>query len=307
MGPARFVLLSSLCSIWNEWFMKLTTFMAEDTVRIGLVVQGGLVDATRRLEGECCLAKVLQENKLQQLATFTAAPPDYLFEDIQLLPPIPRPQHILAVGVNYDAHRLETGRAKSPYPTLFVRWPSSIVGSGQPIVRPSVSKRFDFEGELAVVIGRSAYRVSRDQALSYIVGYSCFQDGSIRDFQRHTSQFTPGKNFDKTGGFGPWITTSDEISDPSSLTLTTRINGEVVQHASISDLIFDIPELIEYITTFVRLEPGDVIATGTPSGVGDKRTPPKYLQPGDLLEVDISQLGILKNPVIDEAVSSRGA
>ena len=160
-------------------------------------------------------------------------------------------------------------------------------------------ERFDYEGELAVIIGRGGRRIPRAQALEHVAGYACFDDGSVRDYQRHTSQFTPGKNFDGSGGFGPWMVTADEIPNPSALQLTTRLNGQVMQHASTADLIFDIPALIAFISTFTPLEPGDVIATGTPSGVGDKREPLRYLRLGNMLEVEISGIGTLRHPVVD--------
>jgi 2-keto-4-pentenoate hydratase/2-oxohepta-3-ene-1,7-dioic acid hydratase in catechol pathway len=168
-------------------------------------------------------------------------------------------------------------------------------------VRPRASTKFDYEGELAVVIGRTARHVSRDRALEYVAGYTCFNDGSLRDWQGHSTQFTPGKNFEGSGAMGPWLVTSDELPDPAALHLTTRVNGDTVQSAPLSDLLFDVPALIEYISTFARLEPGDVIATGTPGGVGAYRTPPLWLRPGDVVEVEIDRIGVLRNSVIDEA------
>lgn len=216
-------------------------------------------------------------------------------------PPVPQPQRILCIGVNYAAHRAESDRpSDSPYPTVFVRFPSSMVGHGEPIVRPHVSDRFDWEGEMAVVIGRTARYVDAADALSHVAGYTCFNDGTIRDYQRHTSQFTPGKTFDRSGSCGPWVVTADEIPDPSALHLRTLVNGVEMQSAPTSHLIHDVPALISYCSQFTALEPGDLIVTGTPGGVGYARTPPIFLVPGDVVEVEISGIGTLRNEVVDE-------
>jgi 2-keto-4-pentenoate hydratase/2-oxohepta-3-ene-1,7-dioic acid hydratase in catechol pathway len=212
-------------------------------------------------------------------------------------PLIPHPGRVICVGINFKAHMKEMGRAPPEYPWLFVRWGDSQVGHGQPIIRPTVSEQYDFEGELALVMGRTARHVQAKDALDYVGGYTCFMDGSVRDWQRHGSQFTPGKNFKASGSFGPWLVTADEIPDPKVLNLETRLNGEVMQQAPISDLKFDVPALIEYISTFAQLQPGDVISTGTPGGVGFARNPPVWLKIGDTLEVDIDGIGVLSNPV----------
>ena len=206
---------------------------------------------------------------------------------------------ILCVGVNYRPHIEEMGRDVPDHPVVFVRFAQSLVGDGEAIIRPAVSEQFDFEGELAVVIGREANRISRHEALDYVAGYCCFMDGSLRDWQRHTMQFTPGKNFDRSGAIGPVVAAS-EIPDPTVLTLTTRVNGETMQRGSVADLVFDIPALIEYCSTFTTLRHGDVIATGTPGGVGAARTPPVWLRDGDVVDVEISHIGVLTNTVRDE-------
>ncbi|MDX1563069.1 MAG: fumarylacetoacetate hydrolase family protein, partial [Gammaproteobacteria bacterium] len=186
------------------------------------------------------------------------------------------------------------------HPVVFVRFASSLVGQGPTMIKPAVSEKFDYEGELAVVIGKPARHVSRDAALQYVAGYSCFNDGSVRDFQRHSSQFTAGKNFDASGAFGPWIVTADELPDPAALKLETRLNGNVVQSESTGELHFDIPALIEYISTWTELMPGDVIVTGTPGGVGAGRNPPLWMQDGDTVEVEISGIGCLSNSIRQE-------
>ena len=231
---------------------------------------------------------------------------EFRASDVRFVPPIANPDKILCVGVNYRPHIEEMGREVPEHPVVFVRFPGSLVGHGEPIVRPQVSEQFDFEGELAVIIGKQARHVSRHDALDYLAGYCCFMDGSIRDWQRHTPQFTPGKNFDRSGAMGPCLVTADEIPDPSVLQLTTRVNGATMQEGQVSDLVFDIPELIEYCSTFTELLPGDVIATGTPGGVGAARTPPLWLKAGDTVEVDIAGVGRLLSPVRDE-VSTNSA
>lgn len=221
--------------------------------------------------------------------------------DVVLLPLIPQPGKIFCVGLNYATHVAETGREQKEHPAIFTRWADSLVADGQPLVRPPETQRFDYEGELAIVIGRYGRRIPRAQAWDYVAGYSVFQDGSARDWQRHNIQFTPGKNFPATGGFGPALVTPDEIDDLGALRVQTTLNGQLVQDQPIADMIWDIPAIIEYCSGFTELAPGDVIATGTPGGVGDKRTPPLYMQAGDVVEVSIGAIGTLTNPVIDEA------
>ena len=219
---------------------------------------------------------------------------------IEFLPVIPNPSKIICIGLNYEDHRLETGRSPKDHPTIFTRFADTQTGHLQPILLVPESSEADYEGELAVVIGKWARRVPKERALDCVAGYSCYDDVSIRDWQRHTSQFIPGKNFPRTGPFGPWLVTKDEIPNPNALSLTTRLNGNVVQQASTSQMIFPVPELIAYITSFTALGPGDVIVTGTPSGVGFTRKPPLFLKPGDTVEVEISGIGTLRNPVIAE-------
>lgn len=222
-------------------------------------------------------------------------------DDVTLLPPVPTPDKILCIGLNYMSHIKETGRDKPAYPSIFNRYPSSVLGHGVPLVRPKVSTQFDYEGELAVVIGKACRHVPEAEAWDVIAGYSCFNDGSIRDFQTHTSQFWPGKSFEASGSMGPWIATPDEVGDITQQTLTTRINGTVEQHAKLDDLAISIPQIIAYASTVIKLLPGDVIATGTPGGVGRFRKPQLYLEPGMTAEVEITGIGTLANGVVDEA------
>ncbi len=208
---------------------------------------------------------------------------------------------IFCAAVNYAAHRDEMGRGESgPHPMLFLRTTQSLVRAGEPIVKPSNSDKLDFEGELALVIGKPGRHVSRDQALSHVAGWTPFLDGSVRDWQRHTAQFTPGKNFDASGSIGPELVSADAFGDYRTHTLSTRVNGETVQHTPIDLMLHDVETLIAYISAFTELQPGDIIATGTCGGVGEKRTPPLWLQPGDVVEVEISGLAVLRNPVVAE-------
>jgi 2-keto-4-pentenoate hydratase/2-oxohepta-3-ene-1,7-dioic acid hydratase in catechol pathway len=220
--------------------------------------------------------------------------------DATLLPVIPNPGKILCIGLNYEEHRRETGRSVVENPTIFTRFPDSQAAHGQPLLRPRVSTEFDYEGELAVVIGKAGRYITRDRAFDHVAGYSLYNDGSVRDWQRHTHQFTPGKNFPQTGAFGPWLVTPDEIPDLDALQLTTRVNGTVVQESGLDHMIFDVPRLIEYCSAFTPLRPGDVIPTGTPGGVGAKRQPPLWLKPGDVVEVEITGIGVLRNGIADE-------
>lgn len=221
-------------------------------------------------------------------------------DTITFLPPIPSPSKIICVGVNYRPHVEEMGRGIPDKPVLFVRFPGSLAGHRQPLVRPRVSEQFDFEGEVAVVIGRRSRHVAPDDVAACIAGYSSFMDGSVRDWQRHTPQFTAGKNFEQSGAMGPHLVTSDEVGPLPALPLETRVNGELMQQATLADLIFDVPSLVAYISTFTELLPGDVIATGTPGGVGAARTPPRWLRAGDRVEISAGALGTLSNPVRDE-------
>lgn len=220
--------------------------------------------------------------------------------DVMLLPVIPNPGKILCVGLNYATHVKETGRAQMDHPAIFTRWADTLVADGQPLVRPPETDRFDYEGELAVVIGKGGRRIARDRAFDHVAGYAVFNDASVRDWQRHNIQFTPGKNFPATGAFGPALVTPDEVADLGAQRVQTRLNGQLVQDQPISDMIWDIPTIIAYCSTFTELNPGDVIATGTPGGVGDKREPPLYMKDGDLVEVEIGVIGKLVNPVVDE-------
>jgi acylpyruvate hydrolase len=224
--------------------------------------------------------------------------PAVALADVTLLPPVPNPPKIICVGLNYADHAAETGQPLPEYPVLFPRYTTTLVADGDPLLVPAASKQLDYEGELVAVIGDGGRNIPLDQALEHVAGYSVFNDGSVRDYQRKTTQFLPGKNFDGTGGFGPEIVTADELPPGANgLRLTTTVAGEVLQDSNTKQLIFDVAHLVEAISGFLTLEPGDLIVTGTPNGVGAARKPPRWLVPGEEVEVTIEGIGTLRNPV----------
>jgi len=282
--------------------MRLMSFEQGGKASYGVATDKGVVDLGARIGGEYPTLLSLIEGKAFAAAEKAAAGQgdDFAQADVTFLPVIPRPNKIVCIGLNYEDHRIETGRQVSGYPVMFPRYANCQVGHGQAMVKPRNSDRFDYEGEMAVIIGTPGRHVSQADALNHVAGYSCYNDGSVRDFQGHTHQFLPGKNFTGTGAFGPWMVTTDDIPDPTALTLTTRLNGQVMQQANTDQMIFNIPFLIEYISSFMALEAGDVIVSGTPGGVGDKRKPPVYMKAGDTVEVEVTQIGTLVNPVVNE-------
>jgi 2-keto-4-pentenoate hydratase/2-oxohepta-3-ene-1,7-dioic acid hydratase in catechol pathway len=285
--------------------MKLASFRDETVATWGLVRADDVYLAPPALRTQFPeLRDVLVAGMPPEVfAQLLAVTPRHL-GSLRFAPVIPNPARIICVGINYLEHIHEMGRERPDYPTLFTRFPDTLVGHGEPVVCPRLSTQYDYEGELAIVIGKPARYVSAAEALNYVAGYTCFLDGSVRDWQRHTTQFIPGKNFPATGGCGPWLVTTDEIPDPARLELKTRVNGEVLQSAPVSDLCFDVGCIIEYCSSFCVLNPGDIIATGTPSGVGFARTPPRWLKSGDVVEVEISGIGILRHSVINEAIAA---
>jgi 2-keto-4-pentenoate hydratase/2-oxohepta-3-ene-1,7-dioic acid hydratase in catechol pathway len=281
--------------------MKIASFIHDGRSSYGVVGDDTVSDAGAVLGHRYAdLRSLLNSGEgLAELASLRDAPALNV-QQVQWLPVIPNPDKVLCVGLNYLKHIIETGREVPKHPTLFTRFASAQVGHDQPLILPKASTAFDFEGELAIVIGKAGRHISKANALDHIAGYSLFNDGSIRDWQKHTLQFTAGKNFVGSGSLGPWLVTTDEIADINRLTLETRLNGTVVQREGLDDLLFKIPDLIEYISTFTELLPGDVIATGTPGGVGAFRTPPLWMKPGDVVEVEVEGIGTLKNTVIAE-------
>ncbi|MFJ2689104.1 fumarylacetoacetate hydrolase family protein [Pseudomonas sp. NPDC087336] len=282
--------------------MKIASFVYQNRYTYG-VVEGDYVIDLESLKSHlgADLKEAIARNRLSELdADALKYLPRLALSEITFLPVIANPGKVLCIGINYATHVRETGRDMPTYPMIFTRFADSQTAHLQPIVRPTVSHKLDFEGELAVVIGKTARHVKPEDALDYVAGYACYNDGSVRDWQKHTIQFVPGKNFPATGGFGPWMVTSDEIVDPQDLELTTRLNGEVMQHTRTSDMIFDVRKLIEYCSAFTELAPGDVIVSGTTGGVGAFREPPVWMKPGDIVEIEIERIGILRNSIVDE-------
>lgn len=276
--------------------MKLCSFTHNGTASYGLVTDAGIVDLGKRFP-EKTLRDLIAADKLAQAGALAHEPADYAFDAVTHAPVIPNPDKIICVGLNYHDHIKETGREVTPNPVLFGRYAGSQIGHNTPLIKPLESDRFDYEGEMAVIIGKECRRVSEQDALSVIAGYACYNDGSVRDWQRHTHQYLPGKTFAGTGGFGPWMVTTDDIPDPAKLTLTTRLNGQVVQNTTTDLMVASVQRLIAYCSTILPLLPGDVIVSGTPGGVGAKRTPPLWMKDGDVCEIEISDIGILRNPV----------
>ena len=281
--------------------MKLVSFVSGGRARYGMVSGDGVIDlATRFGERWPTLRDMLAADGIAEAARVATEASDFALADLDFAPVIPNPDKIICVGLNYRDHVAETGRTETPNPALFARYAGSQVGHGQALIKPAASDEFDYEGELAVVIGTGGRHIAAADALDHVAGYACYNEGSVRDWQRHTSQYLAGKTFAGTGGFGPWLVTTDEIPDPAALTLETRLNGQVVQHSTTDLMITPVPEQIAYISTILPLLPGDVIVSGTPGGVGSKRKPPLWMKPGDIAEVEISRIGVLRNPVIAE-------
>jgi 2-keto-4-pentenoate hydratase/2-oxohepta-3-ene-1,7-dioic acid hydratase in catechol pathway len=282
--------------------MKLLSFRHGGKETYGVVSGDGVIDLGKRLGATYPdLKTLIAKGGLDEAKKAATGAADAPLSAIEFLPVIPNPGKIICVGLNYKAHREETGRQPTDNPALFIRFADSQTAHKQPLLKPKASDMLDYEGELAVIIGKKARHVKEADAFNYVAGYSCYNDGSVRDWQNHTHQWAPGKNFPKTGGFGPWMVTRDEIPNVDELTLTTRLNGQVVQQTGIDLMLFPIPVVIAYASTFTELNPGDVISTGTPGGVGFKRNPQLFMKAGDKVEVDISKIGILENPIAAEA------
>lgn len=284
--------------------MKFVSFVRPDQSKTyGLLTEHGIVDlGTRVGEQFPTLKQLLEDDGVSLVAKFQAEPCDYHEDEVTFLPLIEFPNKILCIGMNYQAKRIEFAETNSA-PTLFVRFPESQTAHRSRVLKPSVTEQFDYEGELAIVIGRKGKDISREEALNYVAGYSCYMDGSVRDWQ-HT-WFTAGKNWPETGSFGPCLVTTDEIPDPNTLNIRTLLNGNVVQEDNTSNMMRHVPELIEYISQFTLLSPGDVIITGSPGGVGKSRNPPLYMQEGDKIEVEIEGIGRLQNYIVAEKTVHR--
>jgi len=278
--------------------MKLLSFVAGGNECFGAVSGDGVVTLNNKI-GQPNLRAALAAGAMGAMREAAqAAKPDRKLSEIKFLPVIPHPEKILCAGINYRSHAAETGRELPKQPSMFARFTDTLVGHDGEMMRPTVSDNFDFEGELAVVIGKPGRHIKAERALDHVAGYTCFVDGSVRDYQKFS--VTSGKNFPGTGPLGPWLVTTDEIPDPSRLTLMTRLNGKEVQHSATDLLIYAIPQIIAFCSDFTALSAGDVIATGTPEGVGHSRKPPLWMKSGDTLEVEITGIGILRARIVDE-------
>lgn len=283
--------------------MRLVSFKRDGIEGWGVAQGDDIIDMTRRFDKKYpSVRAALAASALGVVAREAqAASPDFALAAVQLLPPIPAPDKIICIGLNYRGHVSEGGGKLPSHPSLFTRFADTLVGQDEPIIKPIVSNDLDFECELALVIGKPGRHIAREVAMNHVAGYSCFNDASVRDYQVSHS-LPAGKNFFATGGFGPWLVTADEIPDPGNLALRTLINGVEVQHGNTKDLIFDIPAILAYVSGFTPLGPGDVISTGTPEGVGFVRKPPLFLKAGDIVEIEIEKVGTLHNPVVAESV-----
>ena len=282
--------------------MKLISFLNQGVASYGVVQGDDVLDLTPILGAQApdlktFIAKALFASATQALQTNK---PNLKLSQLQLLPVIPNPDKIFCVGLNYGEHVKETGREVTETPVIFLRLADSQVAHGQDILRPPESHRLDYEAEIAIIIGKGGRRIAEKDAWDHIAGYSCYNDGSVRDWQVATSQWIPGKNFYKTGGFGPWMVTSDEIAPGQVMRLQTVLNGQVLQDTTTDKMIHIIPRQIAYISTFIPLSPGDVIVTGTPGGVGNKRNPQIFMKPGDVCEIVVDAIGTLRNGIRDD-------
>jgi len=281
--------------------MKLVSFVAKSGESWGAVVDGGIVDLGAKLpEFADVRALLAQDGLAKAKAAMAGAKANHALDAVRFLPPIPNPGKIFCVGLNYADHVVETKRDKTEDPAIFVRFADSQMGHLEPMLVPPESSHLDYEGEIAVVIGKAGRRIPFERAYDHVAGFSCYNDGSIRDLQWATTQWTTGKNFPATGAFGPWLSTVDEVPADTKLTLITRLNGVELQRATTDMMIHSIPRLIEFISVFTPLSPGDVIVTGTPGGVGGRKNPPLWMKDGDIVEIEIDRVGVLRTPVKNE-------
>jgi acylpyruvate hydrolase len=286
--------------------MRIATFLHDGMPRLGVVDHDLLIDLTSTAAGLSLGIRAALETRVDLASiahkALDSSAPRLALGELKFAPLIPEPGKTICLGLNYYDHAKEGGREKPDYPWFFYRGKSSLIGHAEPAIRPKISSKLDYEAELAVIIGRKVPRhTARADALAYVFGYSCFDDISVRDYQKRTPQWTIGKNFDGTGAFGPWVVTSDELPPGAKeLRIRSRLNGEVMQDSNTSDMIFDVAETIALLSQCLTLDPGDVISMGTPAGVGQARTPPLWMKPGDTIEVEIERIGVLRNTIIAE-------
>jgi 2-keto-4-pentenoate hydratase/2-oxohepta-3-ene-1,7-dioic acid hydratase in catechol pathway len=275
---------------------KLARFWAGGSVRFGVVTEEGVIDIAKHCpQVDSWEALLAPAGRAHASRVASQVSSDYRVADVGWKMPLAEAARVFCVGVNYKSHAEETGRDLPPRPSVFTRTHQSLVDPGEQLLRPTVSHQFDFEGELAAVIGTVARNVPPEQALSHVAGYTCFNDGSVRDYQKYS--VTAGKNFDSSGSCGPWLTTADEIPDPAQLQLVTRLNDAEVQRSGTDLLIYSVGLIISYLSEITELQPGDIVATGTPAGVGHRRQPQLWMKAGDVVEVEISGIGVLRNPI----------
>ncbi len=282
--------------------MKLMSYSVGRKASYGAVVGDGVVDLGKRMGAEFPDLKSLIAGNGYAAArkALEGAAADHKLADVTFLPVIPNPEKIICVGLNYADHVVETAREKTEDPALFVRWPNSQAGHLQPMLVPLESTHLDYEGEIACIIGKGGRRIKEADAYSHVAGYAPYNDGSVRDLQWATTQWTTGKNFPTTGAFGPWMTTTDEVPADTVLTLITRLNGVEMQRATTQMMIHSIPRLIAFISNFTELVPGDVIVSGTPGGVGGRKKPPLWMKDGDICEIEVDKVGVLRTPIKSE-------
>ena len=282
--------------------MKLASYIHHGRKSYGIYTEAGIIDLGQKIGQQYpTLKDLLQWDALDVAQQYIDYPADITDKDITFLPVIEEPGKIFCVGMNYAEKRKEFAETNNA-PTLFIRFPDSQTGHARPVIKPNLTEEFDYEGELAVIIGKAGENINRNDALSHVAGYSCYMDGSVRDWQH--AWFTAGKNWRQTGAFGPYMTTVDEIPDPHALSIQTWLNGMLVQNDSTASMIHKVADLISYISTFTMLSPGDVIITGSPGGVGKKRNPPLFLHEGDCVEVAIEKLGRLTNTIVESTSPS---
>ncbi len=279
--------------------MRLLSFRHEGRESWGVAVEDGVVDLGRRLGATYPTLKALVETGSLEPARKAAVglAADYPLKAISFLPPVVDPGKVLCVGINYLKVHPTSGKVERPAnPSIFIKLPNALVGHGQNLVKPSVSEQFDYEGELAFVIGKAGRNIPEEKAFEHIIGYTCLNDGSVRDWQGHS--VAAGKNFEASGACGPWLVPAEEVGPVDKLELSTRINGERVQNTTVDLMMFSIPYMVHYLSTMTTLMPGDIVSTGTPEGSGAKRDPVRFLRPGDVLEVEWTGIGTLRNPVV---------
>ena len=281
--------------------MKIASYILDGAPAYGVAKDDGFVTVSKQLKARYAdLRAVLAAGALDEIRRAAdGAQPDVKQSAVKFLPVIANPDKVMCVGLNYKSHAAELGRTLPNKPQVFARWNNTLIGHEQPMIRPKVSSDFDYEGELAVILGRGGRHIPVERAMEHVAGYTCFNDATLRDYLRLYSQ-TSGKNFFTTGPLGPWMVTTDELPDPTQLTLQTRLNGVTVQNGKTNELIYSVAETINFLSEITPLEAGDVIATGTPSGVGVMRKPPLWMKGGDTIEVEISGIGVLRNKIVDE-------